>query len=84
MDLVATGKQAILVPTPGQAEQEYLAEYLMTQKIFYSVPQQKMDIVEALKELKRSVFTIPVLNFDEMNKSVITDWLARLQKNSRQ
>jgi len=28
MDLVAIGQQAILVPTPGQTEQEYLAKYL--------------------------------------------------------
>jgi hypothetical protein len=28
MDLAALGRSALLVPTPGQTEQEYLAEYL--------------------------------------------------------
>ncbi|MCX6279119.1 MAG: glycosyltransferase [Bacteroidetes bacterium] len=35
MDLVTTGKQAVLIPTPGQTEQEYLARYLMDKKIFF-------------------------------------------------
>ena len=34
MDLVKLGKKAILVPTPGQTEQEYLADYLMEKNIF--------------------------------------------------
>ncbi|MBK5285436.1 MAG: glycosyltransferase, partial [Bacteroidia bacterium] len=37
MDLAATGKKAILIPTPGQTEQEYLAEKLMRENIFYSI-----------------------------------------------
>ena len=33
MDLVKLQKRAVLVPTPGQTEQEYLAEYLSQKKI---------------------------------------------------
>ena len=29
-------KNAILIPTPGQTEQEYLAKYLLEKKYFYS------------------------------------------------
>ena len=28
MDIIALGKKSILIPTPGQTEQEYLANYL--------------------------------------------------------
>ncbi len=49
MDLVKLGKKAILVPTPGQTEQEYLSRYLLGQKIFYSVEQENFSLTEALK-----------------------------------
>ena len=49
MDLCVSGKKAILVPTPGQTEQEYLAKYFMNKKIFYSQLQQNLDIFKAIK-----------------------------------
>jgi UDP:flavonoid glycosyltransferase YjiC (YdhE family) len=49
MDLAVTGRKAILVPTPGQPEQEYLAGYLMQKKIFYSSAQENFDINVAVK-----------------------------------
>jgi uncharacterized protein (TIGR00661 family) len=39
MDLVALGKKAVCIPTPGQTEQEYLGEQLMKSKVARSVPQ---------------------------------------------
>jgi hypothetical protein len=44
MDLAAFGKKALLVPTPGQPEQEYLAKRLKKNGTFYSVTQNKLDI----------------------------------------
>lgn len=48
MDLARLGKKAILVPTPGQTEQEYLAGYFMERKIFFSMTQGSLDIKEAM------------------------------------
>ncbi len=39
MDLMKLGKKSILVPTPGQAEQEYLAIHLQQQQLAYTVTQ---------------------------------------------
>ncbi|MBN8666080.1 MAG: glycosyl transferase family 28 [Chitinophagales bacterium] len=36
MDLTTLQKKAILIPTPGQSEQEYLANYLQKKGIFFS------------------------------------------------
>lgn len=47
MDLVTVGKKAILVPTPGQTEQEYLANYLLKKKIYFSMAQDQFDIIYA-------------------------------------
>jgi uncharacterized protein (TIGR00661 family) len=49
MDIVSMGKRAILIPTPGQPEQEYLARYLMDKKIFFSVAQEDFDLIYALE-----------------------------------
>jgi UDP-N-acetylglucosamine:LPS N-acetylglucosamine transferase len=51
MDLAATGRKAILVPTPGQTEQEYLARRLHEQGIFLSQTQSDMNLGKALKEV---------------------------------
>lgn len=44
MDFSVLNKKAILVPTPGQTEQEYLAEKLMTEKLAYSCLQEAFDL----------------------------------------
>ncbi|MBI5217533.1 MAG: glycosyltransferase [Bacteroidia bacterium] len=49
MDFVAMKKKAILVPTPGQTEQEYLAEYLFERGWFCHVNQYDFDLEEAIK-----------------------------------
>lgn len=56
MDLVRLQKKAILIPTPGQAEQEYLAAYLMQEGIFLSVSQLDFDVQ---KELERAAHFSP-------------------------
>lgn len=48
MDLVALNKRAVLVPTPGQTEQEYLAEYLKQLQLFYSLKQNEFDTDKAI------------------------------------
>ncbi len=44
MELAELGKLAMLVPTPGQTEQEYLARYHHFGGRFYSVTQQNMNL----------------------------------------
>ncbi len=53
MDLVAISKKAILIPTPGQTEQEYLAKRLFQQKLFYTQTQADLNIKSALKESEK-------------------------------
>ncbi len=43
MDLYVLGKKAILVPTPGQTEQEYLARFLAGKKLFLYIEQKNLD-----------------------------------------
>jgi hypothetical protein len=50
MDLIVIEKKAILIPTPGQTEQEYLAKYHFEKGHFYAQKQKDFDLVKALKE----------------------------------
>ncbi len=53
MDLVSIRKNAILIPTPGQTEQLYLAGYLSERKIFFSMKQSNIHIEEAFRESQK-------------------------------
>jgi uncharacterized protein (TIGR00661 family) len=53
MDLVRMKKNAVLIPTPGQTEQEYLAEELMKKGIFFSAKQSGFNLADSIEESKR-------------------------------
>jgi len=54
MELIALGKKAILVPTPGQTEQEYLAEYYQQERMFHVAKQRKLDLKREIKRAQQS------------------------------
>lgn len=79
MDLLKLNKKAILIPTPGQTEQEYLAKHLMERKMFYSVSSEKFVLAEVLH--KAANFNFSYENH-EMNqyKNVLDTFLKMLEK----
>ena len=66
MDFVALKKHVILIPTPGQTEQEYLADYLMEKNWFYSVKQNGLNLAHAIESYKNFSFE----NFPELSGSL--------------
>lgn len=52
MDMLALGLSGLIVPTPGQTEQEYLAEYLSAKGLFHYVKQS--DLLSIDIEMMRS------------------------------
>lgn len=50
MDLAILDKKAIFIPTPGQTEQEYLAKKLKSEKVAFSIEQNKFNLIEAISE----------------------------------
>ncbi len=52
MDLATLGKNAILIPTPGQTEQIYLADYFQSKGIFFTTSQSKFELQKAWRESK--------------------------------
>jgi uncharacterized protein (TIGR00661 family) len=77
MDLIKLKQKAILVPTPGQSEQEYIAANLHEQQIFFAVSQDKFQLQESLKSASKFKFNIPDTDMD-IYKKVISDFTQRL------
>jgi predicted glycosyltransferase len=48
MDILKLGKKVILIPTPGQAEQEYLGKHLAKNKLAMIVHQENLNLESAL------------------------------------
>ncbi|UCH72364.1 MAG: hypothetical protein JSW62_02105 [Thermoplasmatales archaeon] len=53
VDLAVTGTKALMTPTPGQIEQEYLSQYHNKKETFYSVNQSHIDIKRDVEIAKR-------------------------------
>lgn len=77
MDLVKLQQKAILIPTPGQTEQEYLAKHLMEQQLFYCMPQHEFDLTEALKQSATGFNKIASFDMDRY-KTVIQQLVQSL------
>ena len=73
MDLLALNQKAILIPTPGQTEQEYLSEHLSGSPLFVFAAEDNLDVEKQLKELNDKDKLSPGdYNF---NKDVVSDFL---------
>ncbi len=54
MDLGVIGAKALLIPTPGQIEQEYLGEYHNMIGTFYSVRQDEVNVKKDIEIAKKT------------------------------
>jgi len=79
MDLVKLKRNAVLVPTPGQTEQEYLGTYLMEKKMFLSVKQTGFSLAGVLNKMADFPFT-PVEFSLEGYKVAVENFIAQLMK----
>jgi uncharacterized protein (TIGR00661 family) len=62
MDLNAVGGKVVFIPTPGQPEQEYLAQYFREKKISFTMPQSDFNLDQMLKEIQHYTGFQPVEN----------------------
>lgn len=82
MDLVALGEKAILIPTPGQTEQEYLAKHLYAECVFYTAAQKNFSLTAALQNAASFPFKkLSIPNAHSQYKAVIDNWLLSLPAN---
>lgn len=80
MDMEALQKKALLVPTPGQTEQEYLAEYLSARKTICTASQEDFSLPAALKILDEYLFSNAAVKQSFFN-DVLEGFLKSLSRN---
>lgn len=66
MDLAVFGKKALFIPTPGQTEQEYLAEHLEKQGYIAYISQKHLNIIHHLIPVAEKLPGLPVIKNDAL------------------
>ncbi len=74
MELVSIGKNAVLIPTPGQTEQEYLADYLSEKGWFGKLLQKECG---KLQDIKLPRHNLPV-NINKESGGLLDKALSEL------
>ncbi|QES89546.1 glycosyltransferase [Rhizosphaericola mali] len=64
MELLSWNKKSILIPTPGQTEQEYLGKYLMSSQLAFSFEQENVDFVKKINEAQQFSFQDLPMDYD--------------------
>jgi len=77
MDLFTMQKKSILIPTPGQPEQEYLGKYLMNRGVACSVKQDRFTITEALQQAAAFRYCLPDVEHGMNFNKLIEDLLKK-------
>lgn len=75
MEIIALQKKAILIPTPGQTEQEYLAQKLQQENICMSVSQNEIDCAKHFKEARS--FPYQAKQFKCFDESDVVNLIGR-------
>jgi uncharacterized protein (TIGR00661 family) len=61
MEVLWLEKKSIVIPTPGQTEQEYLAKKLMQQGWCYSVSQWQFNLAIAIRNAQHFNYQLPII-----------------------
>jgi len=77
MDLMALHKKAILIPTPGQTEQEYLAKKLGHEQLFLTASQHEFNLKMNIEDAASFQFRIE--KFNSSLNEVIEKWKYTIQ-----
>ena len=75
MDLACLGARALLIPTPGQTEQAYLARMLASQGQALTHSQRRLDS----QSLARALHSLPPPLFHKNHNKLLTEAVASLQ-----
>ncbi len=69
MEVLSLQKKSLLIPTPGQTEQEYLANHLMAQGLCYSCNQDD-DLIQHINNMHNYDYRFPVLGPSTLSQVV--------------
>ncbi|MCZ4407982.1 glycosyltransferase [Cryomorphaceae bacterium 1068] len=76
-DLMVIGSKALLIPTPGQSEQEYLAGRMRIQPQFSTCSQEKLDVERIKRGLNKEFQTKERFGFFKSDSKVVEAFLKQ-------
>ncbi|MEI9806457.1 MAG: glycosyltransferase [Bacteroidota bacterium] len=79
MDITGLQKKSILIPTPGQTEQEYLGRYLLQKQLALCIPQQGFVLTSALQKAKNFSYRFTGLPAGDTLHTIIKQFIASLR-----
>ncbi len=82
MDLMKLKQKAVLIPTPGQTEQEYLAAYMQASNYFPYLLQKDFSLKEAFHLSQQFSYTHPfdIKDFEHY-REVVDELITRISKS---
>jgi UDP-N-acetylglucosamine transferase subunit ALG13 len=78
MDVLALQKKSILIATPGQTEQEYLAGELMKKRMALAIDQKSFMLNDALTAARQFTYHLPVPEENNRMPVIIRKFLSSL------
>ncbi|MEO7924203.1 MAG: glycosyltransferase [Chitinophagaceae bacterium] len=78
MDIISLAKKSILVPTPGQTEQEYLGNYLMEKGKCFCLQQENFSLVSALEKAAAFKYLLTPVQKNKDLKNVLSSFLQSI------
>jgi uncharacterized protein (TIGR00661 family) len=72
MELAELGKKALMIPTPGQTEQEYLGRFYAERGFYHCVSQYKLDLARDI-EVARGMTGVPFASHTQANVEKLYD-----------
>jgi predicted glycosyltransferase len=79
MDLLQLQKKSILIPTPGQTEQEYLAGHLSKMSIAYCLPQHEFQLIPAIEAARNFSYHF-IAPDNELMKKTVQDLISEIKR----
>jgi predicted glycosyltransferase len=77
MDLGVIHTKGLLIPTPGQIEQEYLGQYHNKKETFFSISQSELQLSEAIEITKNTTGITRDCNVDSSVESAMNIFQSR-------
>jgi hypothetical protein len=71
MDMALINTKALMIPTPGQIEQEYLSEYHNEKGTFYSVNQDNINLINDVEKAKQTTGIIKKCNVEKTVENIM-------------
>jgi len=71
LDLAVIGTKALMTPTPGQIEQEYLGQYHNSKKTFYSVNQNNLNLKKDVEIARKTTGITRKCDVDKTVENII-------------